>query len=498
MICPQCQSENRDNAKFCNECGFPLSGKIAQVAAAAAAEDAALAARAEADSDDDLDPDFEGIVSADEPVVAEADSSGPLDRSTLPAIDVAGVNVDEDGNAFDFDSADDESDAEHAAEDLLPFVPRRPDENVPAQARTDLSGFDECLVDASYVPPQKTWSSGDTMEMPRIEGQATPKQKEFRAPDPRQKKGGKGKIVAIVLICLLALGGVAAGATYYLEMWGGKMLPDVVGMTQSDAVGVLEAKGFAVSEEKVKSDNAEGLVLGMNPGAGAREEKGTQVTIQVAEARTVSDCVGKQRDEAAAQLEKDGFQNVKFATEKSDEREGLVLAVSPETGSKALATTEIVVTVAVSYTVPDVTGKTWEEASQLLKTEGYEAVASYVYDETVPAGTVLSTDPAAGDKAASGTTVTVSVALSRSIELERAAQAYLGGVRDSGEPITIGGTAYLVESVDAVKYEGSDTTSFTVTGKAVTSLDGETVYGSSKQKSGSIVWTSDNSIASIS
>ena len=64
--------------------------------------------------------------------------------------------------------------------------------------------------------------------------------------------------------------------------------------------------------------------------------------------------------------------------------------------------------------------------------------------------------------------------------------------------LAVGGTAYLVESVDAVKYEGGETTSFTITGKAVTSLDGETVYGSSKQKSGAIVWTSDNAIASIS
>lgn len=101
-------------------------------------------------------------------------------------------------------------------------------------------------------------------------------------------------------------------------------------------------------------------------------------------------------------------------------------------------------------------------------------------------------------KADSGSTVTVSVALSRGAELEQAALSYLGGLRDSGSTVTVGGTAYLVESVDAVKYEGGETTSFTITGKAVTSLDGETVYGSSKQKSGAIVWTSDNAIASIS
>lgn len=185
-------------------------------------------------------------------------------------------------------------------------------------------------------------------------------------------------------------------------------------------------------------------------------------------------------------------------TEKSNEREGLVLGIAPEAGSKAAAGTEITVTVAVPFTVPDVKGKTWDEASKMLTDEGYEPVASYVYDDSVPAGTVLGTTPEADAKADSGSTVTVSVALSRGAELEQAALSYLGGLRDSGSTVTVGGTAYLVESVDAVKYEGGETTSFTITGKAVTSLDGETVYGSSKQKSGAIVWTSDNAIASIS
>ncbi|MFQ9180413.1 MAG: PASTA domain-containing protein [Eggerthella lenta] len=183
----------------------------------------------------------------------------------------------------------------------------------------------------------------------RVSSKAAPKQKEFRAPDANQRKGGKGKIVAIVLVCLLAVGGAAAGVTYYLELWGGKMLPDVVGMTQSDAVYVLESKGFAVHEEKIKSDDTEGVVLLMDPVAGSREEEGSEVTIHVSEARTIPDVAGKQRDEAAALLEKDGFGGF-FVTEKSNEREaraGIAGRV------EAAAGTEIAVTVAVPFTVPD-------------------------------------------------------------------------------------------------------------------------------------------------
>ena len=184
--------------------------------------------------------------------------------------------------------------------------------------------------------------------------------------------------------------------------------------------------------------------------------------------------------------------------DKGGKKTGLIVAIVAAIAVIAIAALVFSGVFASGDPVPDVKGKTWDEASKMLTDEGYEPVASYVYDDSVPAGTVLGTTPEADAKADSGSTVTVSVALSRGAELEQAALSYLGGLRDSGSTVTVGGTAYLVESVDAVKYEGGETTSFTITGKAVTSLDGETVYGSSKQKSGAIVWTSDNAIASIS
>ena len=483
MICPHCHSDNRDGAKFCNECGLPLSGKIAEAAAAAAAEDALQEATLAPVADEDLDPDFAEAVSADEDAPAapaRPGASGPLDPASLPAIDVAGVNVDEDGNAYDFDSLDEDAPSERDAVD-----PGR---------TADLSGLDECLVDSSYVPPQASWRSGDTMEFPRVEGQAAPKQKEVRAPDPNKKKGGKGKVVAIVLLCLMAAAGAAAGITYQMELWGGKMLPDVVGMTQTDAANVLEGKGFAVRTTQVKSDDTEGIVLLMDPGAGARQEEGTEVVIHVSEARTVPEVVGTQRDEAAAKLKGDGFENVSFVQQKSDEREGTVLAISPEAGSKAKAATSVTVTVAAPYVVPDIAGMTWDQAVAAIEAEGLVAASAYVYDDSVADGTFLGTAPAAGEKVASGSTVTINIAKSRGAELVAAAQAYLGSIG----ALTIGGTTYEIQSVDGVTYQGDETTAFTITGAAVTTLDGETVRGSSKQKSGVIVRDSANNIVSVS
>ena len=76
-------------------------------------------------------------------------------------------------------------------------------------------------------------------------------------------------------------------------------------------------------------------------------------------------------------------------TEKSNEREGLVLGIAPEAGSKAAAGTEITVTVAVPFTVPDVKGKTLEEATTIIEKAGFEVgTTNAVHDDSVAAGSV--------------------------------------------------------------------------------------------------------------
>ena len=504
MICPHCHSENRDGAKFCNECGTNLSEApafdVSGVETPTIDENAAFdepvddAVAPKGPSDDDLlefderyDEDAtsenaeeigEDIDDIEEPPDQVSGSIPGLDGLKLPTIEIAGVNVDDEGRAFDSGSLDPGKTA-----DLGRAV----------SSGTDLSGIDEFLVGAGYVPPRATWRAGDTMEMPRIDDAPKPQAKEFRAPDKNVSKGNKGKIALIVLAVVAILGLSAAGITYYLELWGGKMLPDVVGMTQTDASFVLEGKGFTVRATQVKSDETEGVVLLMDPSAGARQEVGSEVVIHVSVSRSVPDVVGKQRDEAATLLKQEGFENVTIATEKSNETEGLVLSITPESGEKAKAATPITVTVAVPYTVPDVAGMSWKDASAALSAEGYAAQATYVYSESVASGTVIGTDPVAGTKLSSGSAVTVQIAKSRGTELEEAALAYLQSVGS----VTIGNTTYQIASVDSVKYAGNDQTTFTITGYAVTTLDGETVRGSAKQKSGTITWNSSNAIVSI-
>lgn len=578
MICPHCHTENREGAKFCNECGARLDAPAA-------------------------------------PAV-----SGPLDPSSIPAIKVAGLNVDEEGNAFRF-GPDDEFDADDATvaeeiaeeiedadagegeeadempgdDDAAGAAPAEEDEradgdgacasaadegagevvsasaedgapdaasaageaaNAPAPIEgdapaaadagapaaperahapasdaadptaviapraadagktavigarpadfaptpvapapgVDLSGLDEYneyVINPGYVPPRGAWRSGDTMEMPRIESAPAPQKHDYRAPDANKRSRG-GKIAAGIAVVLLLAALVAAGTTYYFELWGGSTVPDVVGMTQTDAAYALENKGFTVQTTLVASDDVEGVVLSMDPASGAREAEGTSITLSVSQARTVPDLSKMTQDQAAAALAAAGYTNVAFAAQPSDEAEGTVLGVTPAAGERAAAGDAVTVTVAAPYTVPDVSNMTYDEAASAIEAAGLVAERVSVYDDSVAEGTVLATDPQAGAKVSSGSTVAVSVSRSRGTELVAAAKSFLGA-----GSFNANGTTYAVTSVDSVSYSGNNTTAFTVTASAVTTLDGETVHGSPRQRTGTIVWTDDNYITSI-
>lgn len=467
MICPKCSFENIPGAKFCSECGSPLtdSGKIAGLS---------------------NDP-----------------SRGDLDTSKIPDILIPGVNADdEDGetggildqageDGFDFDPIDDGDEPEYG--DWGPYA-YDPDDDGMTKRIQDTRGIDEFLVEPGYTPPAPAWKTGDTMEMPKVEGAAAPQKKEFKAPDEGKKKGGKGKFAVIGLLVVLVACAAAAGITYSMELWGGKTVPNVEGMQKQQAVDELEALGFAVRTTEVKSDDVADTVLLMDPTAGSRLEEGTEIVLHLAVNRVIPSVTGMTQDEAAAAFEAEGFENVEYITEKSNEAEGTVLSVDPEAGAKALSNQKITVTVAEAYTVPDVAGMTESEALAALADAGYEGYATYVYSEN-PEGTAIGTDPEAGSKVESGSEVNAMIAKSRASEVIALTNDYLA----SAGTVTIGSTTYEIVSVDgSTTYKGDNATETSVTVRAMTTLDGETVYGSSKQRTVRIVWNDANSIESIS
>lgn len=324
------------------------------------------------------------------------------------------------------------------------------------------------------------------------------KSKDDKKPESKGKRLPGSKIAAIVALVVVLAAGVAGGVTYQMELWGGKVVPDVTGMTQADATYMLQNKGFTVRSTTVPSDSTEGLVLLMDPGAGARQQEGAEVVIHVSTSRTVPKVVGSSQDSALKALSDNGFENVDVQFERSDESEGTVLSVSPEEGEKAKASTGITLKVAQAYTVPDVSGMSYNEAVQAIKDAGLSSTAVYVYSETASEGAIMGVEPAAGSKVPSDTVVVVSLAKSRASELTAAARSYLTSTTLTASD----GSSFTASSVDSVSYQGNDTVAFTASGKASKSVSvlGQTisVAGNSKQVSGTITFDSSNNVASVS
>lgn len=538
MICPNCRTDNRDGAKYCDECGFPLAGKIAALTNAALGDepvDEVLAKPASRDEEQDGGP---ADLAVDSPAEGtRPGSSGPLTPESIPAVGVVGVDVDGEGQPVD--PALFEQDPEAAAPATpaapatvaapatpatvtAPATPATVATPAPAVSRPsltpadvdlgvdadttaviDLSGFDESallvgemgerLVSSGYQVPKPSWRDGGTMEMPKVESDALPPTSDFLSSSTKKKsRKGLFAVAIVALLLLVAAGG--AGLAYHYELWGGKSVPDVVGLGQAEAEAVLVEQGFTVRTLQVKSDDTEGIVLVTDPGANSRQAEGAQVTINVSVARIVPDIMGLSRESAEQALDAEGFTEVTYENVKSDEEEGTVVGVSLDAGTRAKSTTEIVVSIAEAYTVPDIAGLTLDAAQEAIKDAGYTVNVVYTYTEQITDGTILGTQPHAGDKLKSGSSVTIEIARSRGAELIAAAQS----VVHTGATFEIGGTRYEVVSLDGLEYIGNNQTAVTFTGRPYTSFLGETIYLSSRTVNAVISWNDDNTVASIS
>ena len=524
MICPHCQSENPEGSKYCNGCGFPLTGLLAQ----SEADNGAASLASSTDSDD------------------EESERAPVD---FPHTEVHGLNNDENGKSFDplaldveFDFDDVEIDDDDG-DSASPVVPVDGDremlERLPAieereaggeaalsEATTtfDLSDDAPALRGATQQiggePPEtapptadlldqdstsetagfdtlgvtgEIWRSDGTMELPLVADPKMPQKSGYRAPEGGLRKRRRLPLVSlIVIIVVLALAGTAAAVTYSLEIWGGKAVPNVVGMTQADATYTLESRGFTVRATEVVSDETEGLVLLSDPGGGGRAEEGSEVVIHVSVARTIPELLGMSQGDAQAALSEAGYTRVSVVTEKSNESEGTVLAVEPEVGTKANASTAVTLTVAEPYYVPNVVGMTQDEARATLEAEGYVVAVSRTYTEDYAEGVVMSIDPVGGTQLNSGSTVTIYVATSRAQELINVTY----GLIYEGANLSVGGVNYTVTRLDAVAYQGNNTVSYTFTGIPYTYFLGVRIELDATSVSGSLVFGDNNELQS--
>ena len=132
---------------------------------------------------------------------------------------------------------------------------------------------------------------------------------------------------------------VETGTEISLEVSSGPQLvaPNVVGMTEEDAIATLQADGLEADVVTVASDEEAGIVTAQEPGAGVPVEEGDVVQISVSEGpqeQEMPNVVGEDADDAQAFLESDFGLDVTQTdeTEPCAEPPGTVCRQDPEEG----------------------------------------------------------------------------------------------------------------------------------------------------------------------
>jgi beta-lactam-binding protein with PASTA domain/predicted Ser/Thr protein kinase len=220
-------------------------------------------------------------------------------------------------------------------------------------------------------------------------------------------------LIALVVLALLAL---AIGAWALLTP-PKKQVPDVVGKRSAAAAQMLQNRGFEVDIVPIQSDAVpEDRVAGQRPEPGADADEGSVVTITVSSGpgeAPVPLVSGMTADEAAAALRKAGFKSEQRRDFSDTVKAGRVIETSPPEGSTARKGTTVTLVVSrgkEKVAVPDLVGRTRDEAERALQDAGLQSTVKEEESADRDPGTVLRQDPAAGEQLAKGGTVTLVVA----------------------------------------------------------------------------------------
>jgi serine/threonine-protein kinase len=185
-------------------------------------------------------------------------------------------------------------------------------------------------------------------------------------------------------------------------------------MTQEQAQATLVDAGLAVGEvtQEASATIEKGRVISQSPEADASVDPGSTIDFSVSTGKpdvTIPDVVGDNKDSARDQLVALGLR-VRFKAADSDENKDDVIAVDPAVGSQVAADSVVTLTFSKGpQDVPNVVGKTEDQARQILTDAGFKPSVLPDSASTAPKGTVTQQSPPAGQPQNAGTTITILV-----------------------------------------------------------------------------------------
>jgi len=234
-------------------------------------------------------------------------------------------------------------------------------------------------------------------------------------PPPRKKVPAWAWALAGTLLALGIIGIVLAVAL------AGKQpmvdVPNLINKSEAEAKSALEAVGLKmeVKEEQyiTKEGEAADVVVAQDPEGGKRIAKGKAVSVVITRELRVPELLGLSSAEAVSRLSEHGLKaEIRKKSTKKDSEVDVVLSQSPSKGT--LTTPGNTVTIEVGallskISVPNVKGKTADEAASLLADKNLTVNRVDQPSESVKIGYVIDQSPASGSSVYEGDTVTIFV-----------------------------------------------------------------------------------------
>src|SRR5436305_7287901 len=192
-------------------------------------------------------------------------------------------------------------------------------------------------------------------------------------------------------------------------------VPEVGGKPVDKAIKELKKHGlFANTSFENSSSVSKGLVISTTPVALSQVPVGSRVQVIVSSGPklvTIPDVTGKQDSVATATLQDAGFK-VSEVKQDSNQPKGEVISQSPTSGVSLAEGTRVTITVSrgiPKVSVPDVTGKSTADATNTLKSAGFNVSVNELEASKDQVGKVISQSPGAGSQQDKGSTVTITV-----------------------------------------------------------------------------------------
>jgi beta-lactam-binding protein with PASTA domain/predicted Ser/Thr protein kinase len=230
-----------------------------------------------------------------------------------------------------------------------------------------------------------------------------------------RKPINRGKVIGAIVALLLVGGGVAFGI-HALNSTQENVLvtmPNVVGLTQSDAQGLLA--GFTVTIKHAHDPNIpNGRVTSQVPLATSKVQRATGVVLTLSDGPGDSivpvNLVGKSLADARAALAAAGLVIAQTNAVPSDKPQGTVLGVTPGGGSTITAGSGVILQIASGdVVVPLLVELNEIQARTILVQAGFLVQQIEATDPTQVDGVVLAQAPDAGTTQTIGSTVTITI-----------------------------------------------------------------------------------------